>query len=67
MNMNIAQLFDNLSFKLKDQFLVDKKKWWKRQAMRHLTQTNHHLYVQGAFFQIECNTESLMDSEISSI
>ena len=24
MNMNIAQLFDNLSFKLKDQFFLDK-------------------------------------------
>ena len=34
--------------------------------MCHLTQTNHHLSVQGAFFQIECNKESLMDSEISS-
>ena len=34
--------------------------------MRHLTQTNH-LSVQGVFFQIECNKESLMDSEISSI
>ena len=32
--------------------------------MRHLTQTNHHLSVQGAFFQIECNKESLMDSKI---
>ena len=31
--------------------------------MRHLTQTNHHLSVQGAFFQIECNKESLMDSK----
>ena len=37
--------------------------------MRHLTQTTHHLSVQGAFFffQIECNKESLMDAEISSI
>ena len=35
--------------------------------MHHLTQTNQHLSVQGAFFQIECNKESLMDSEISSI
>ena len=24
MNMNITQLFDNLSFKLKDQFFLDK-------------------------------------------
>ena len=58
--MNIAQLFDNLSFKHKNNAA-------KRQAVRHLTQTNHHLSVQGAFFQIECNKESLMDSEISSI
>ena len=35
--------------------------------MRHLTQTNHHLSVQGAFFQKEGNKESLMDSEIRSI
>ena len=65
--MNIAQLFDNLSFKLNDQFFLDKNNAEKRQAMHHLTQTNHHLSVQGTFFQIECNKESLMDSEISSI
>ena len=67
MNMNIAHLFDNLSFKRKDQFFLDKNNA-EKEAMRHLTQTNHHLSVQGAsFFQIACNKESLMDSEIISI
>ena len=43
--MNITQLFDNLSFKLKDQFFLDKNNAEKIQAMRHLKQTNHHLSV----------------------
>ena len=64
--MNIAQLFDNLSFKLKDQFFLGKNNAEKDKLFRHLTQTNH-LSVQGPFFQIECNKGSLMDSEISSI
>ena len=61
MNMNMALLFDNLSFKCLTKIML------KREDMRHSTQTNHHLSVQGALFQIECNEESLMDSEISRI
>ena len=52
--MNIAQLFENLSFKLKGQFFLDKDNAEKDKLCTQ-TQTNHRLSVLGAFFQIECN------------
>ena len=64
--MNIAQLFDNLSFKLKDQFFLNKNNAEKKTSYASFN-TNHHLSVQGAFFQIECSKEGLTDSKIRSI
>ena len=67
MNMNIAQLFDNLSFKLKDQFFLDKNNAENdKLCVIKYKQIITYQY-KGAFIQIERNKESLMDFEISSI
>ena len=64
-NINTSQLFDNLSFKLKDQFFLDKIMLKKTSYASF--NTNKSLPVSTRGFLSECNKESLMDSEISSI
>ena len=58
--MNIAQLFDNLSFKLLTKIMLKKTSYAS-------FNTNKSSPVSTRGFEIECNKESLMDSEISSI